>query len=148
MSGHLLVVLCALVVSGCAKPHVVTEAELLGTWLNVAPQPARPPVFASNQVFIDRHGAELLFYSDKGLAFIHLLPGGDSLRMSQGCFSYDHAVSFKKAQPGSRDTLFVESFGKYTRRDTASFFATWRARTAALKEQQREFDRQRRLTGD
>jgi hypothetical protein len=62
------------------------------------------------------------------------------MSLRQGCFRYKHALSFQPARPGSQDTLVVEGFGTYIRADTAPFFTTWRARTAALREQQHLFD--------
>lgn len=138
--AFVLLLASGLAAGGCAKPHVVTEAELLGTWRNVVRRPAGPPRFFIDEVLVRRQGTELLFYSEQGLEFVDLTPSGDSLSMRQGCFRYKHAVSFQKARPGSRDTLFVAGFGKYTRLDTATFFAAWRVRTAALTEQQRLFD--------
>jgi hypothetical protein len=132
-----------LAVNGCTQsPLPVTEAQLLGTWCNVKQLPEKLPTSPANQVFIRRAGNELCFYSARGLAFLDLLPGGDSVSLMQGCFRYKHAVSFQPARPGSQDTLVVEGFGKYTRVDTATFFTAWRARTAALREQQRVFDLQ------
>jgi hypothetical protein len=137
----LAVLLGLLAVNGCTQsPPPVTETQLLGTWRNVAQHRAPLPPRPATQVFIRRQGEELCLYSERGLAFLHLLPGGDSVSLRQGCFQYKHALSFQPARPGSQDTLVVNGFGKYTRVDTASFFTTWRARTAALREQQRLFD--------
>jgi hypothetical protein len=124
-----------LAANGCTQsPSPITETQLLGTWRNVAQRLAPLPPRPATQVFIRRQGSELCLYSERGLAFLDLLPGGDSVSVRQGCFRYKHALSFQPAQPGSQDTLVVEGFGTYTRADTASFFATWRARTAALRE--------------
>ena len=132
-----------LAANGCTQsPPPVTEAQLLGTWRNVKRLPEKLPPIPANQVFIRRAGNELCFYSERGLAFLDLLPGGDSISLQQRCFLYKHAVSFQPARPGSQDTLVVERFGKYTRVDTATFFTTWRARAAALREQQRVFELQ------
>jgi hypothetical protein len=138
----LAVLLSLLAANGCTQPSPVTEAQLLGTWRNVEQRPDKLPGIPANQVLIRRTRNELCFYSERGLAFLNLLPGGDSVSLMQGCFLYKHAVSFQKARPGSQDTLFVERFGKYTRVDTATFFTAWRARTAAIIEQQRVFDLQ------
>jgi hypothetical protein len=137
----LAVLLSLLAVNGCTQsPPPVTETQLLGTWRNVAQHRATLPPRPDTQVFIRRQGTELCFYSERGLAFLDLLPEGDSISLRQGCFRYKHAVSFQPAQPGRQDTLVVEGFGNYTRVDTATCFTTWRARTAAIREQQRLFD--------
>jgi hypothetical protein len=130
-----------LVANGCTQsPRPVTETQLLGTWRNVAQHRATLLPRPATQVFIRREGEELCLYSERGLAFLNLLPEGDSVSLRQGCLRYKHALSFQPARLGSQDTLVVAGFGKYTRVDTASFFTTWRARTAALREQQRVFD--------
>ena len=134
--------LSLLTANGCTQPPPVTEAQLLGTWRNVEQRLDKLPGIPANQVFIRRARNELCFYSERGLAFLNLLPGGDSASLMQGCFRYKHAVSFQKARPGSQDTLFMEGFGKYIRVDTATFFTAWRARTAAIIERQRVFDLQ------
>ena len=134
--------LSLLTANGCTQAPPVTEAQLLGTWRNVKQPLDTLPGNAPNQVYIRRVRNELDFYSERGFASLHLLPGGDSVSLMQGCFRYKHAVSFQKARPGSQDTLFVEGFGKYTRVDTATFFTAWRARTAAILERQRVFDLQ------
>lgn len=139
----LAMMLSLLTANGCTQqPPCVTEAQLLGTWHNVEPRLEKLPEIQANQVLIRRARNELCFYSERGLAFLNLLPGGDSVSLMQGCFRYKHAVSFQKAGPGSQDTLFVEGFGKYIRADTATFFTAWRARTAAIIERQRVFDLQ------
>jgi hypothetical protein len=139
----LAVLLGLLVANGCTQPPLpVTETQLLGTWRNVELRPEKFPPSRATQVFIRRAGNKLCFYSELGLAFLNLLPGGDSVSLSQGCFRYKHAVSFQPALPGSQDTLVIEGYGKYTRADTATFFTAWRARTAAIRERQRLFDLQ------
>jgi hypothetical protein len=138
----LAVLLSLLAANGCTQPPPVTEAQLLCTWRNVEQRPDNLPGVPANHVFIRRARKGLLFSSEHGLAFLNLLPGGDSVSLLQGCFRYKHAVSFRGAQPGSQDTLFVERFGKYIRVDTATFFTTWRARTAAIMERQHVFDLQ------
>lgn len=143
MQLPLLAVLLSLVaVNSCTQSTPVTEAQLLGTWRNVEQRPDKLPGIPAHQVLIRRMGNQLCFYSERGLEFLKLLPGGDSVSLMQGCFRYKHAVSFQKARPGSQDTLFMERFGKYTRVDTATFFTAWRARTAAIIERQRVFDLQ------
>lgn len=138
----LLVVLLAGLLTACrhTPPPAVTEAELLGTWRSVNWQLSGPPRFYTYTVRVYRQRGTLFVSSDQGLEFGRLTAGGDSLDLMQGCFKYKWAVSFQKARPGSRDTLFVAHLGKLIRLDSTIFRATRRARNAAVAEQQRLFD--------
>ncbi len=122
MPPNIFCLISLLLICGCSKQHLDSEAAVLGAWRNVSEGSVSGE--PNDHIFFTKINGQLRMTTSHSLGFhtIRFSPGNDSITVTQGCLGYKLPMRLTH----HKDSLIFFGFIRYVRMDTNDFKKTRR----------------------